>query len=40
MATGIDPPGPLVGVVNILNEAELHRKKKKTNKRETNERKR
>lgn len=28
MATGIDPLGPLVGVVNILNEAELHRKKK------------
>lgn len=29
MATGIDPPGPLVGVVNILNEAELRRKKTK-----------
>lgn len=29
MATGIDPPGPLVGVVNILNEAELCRKKTK-----------
>lgn len=29
MATGIDPPGPLVGVVNILNEAELRRKKNK-----------
>lgn len=28
MATGIDPPGLLVGVVNILNEAELRRKKK------------
>lgn len=29
MATGIDPTGPLVGVVNILNEAELSRKKTK-----------
>lgn len=28
MATGIDPTGPLVEVVNILNEAELRRKKK------------
>lgn len=29
MATGIDPPGPLVGVVNILNEAQLRREKRK-----------